>query len=417
MDSIKTKKMKSRYYILMMILFFLTDSGVANYTGITGYYTTMALIIVAGGVGLLSILIHFKGRAVTSFSFLMLICVFIAVTGIVLGSGLGPILKHLCILLCGYSVATHIEYKNFKTVYINTCVFFAICALIMYVVVVFIPGGANIFPTINFTVSGSLIDRKYITIYFCNMLLVAGEEFPRLYSLFWEPGVCQIYFNIALLFLILNEQENKKFLKSIILLIAVIATQSTTGYITCMSIWVYYLLFVQKKKNITTQFLQIAIVVFLFSIIINYTTLKQSELYNSVFYKLEEGSNNISASSRIYSLLGNLLLAIKNPIIGVGLNKSAELLNQMKLSDYVLHQTNTFTNYLATFGVVIGCVFINCWIKIGRLENVKGLRRFLLFLVLFICFSGENLIGSSLINVIVMYGFIEIFDKSRIERA
>jgi len=148
-----------------------------------------------------------------------------------------------------------------------------------------------------------------------------NDLFLRNSGMFWEPGVFQAYINLVL-FLNLNRIKylwKKERFKVIIILIALLSTQSTTGYITFFVIMTIYSFIYIKKYNIVNK-----LVIFFVVVIIS------SLLYNNVSFlgdKIENQFNEISTTDKDFtngrfgSLLFDLHYIQKHPLIGNGFHE------------------------------------------------------------------------------------------------
>jgi hypothetical protein len=166
-----------------------------------------------------------RSKQPASLVFILLILFFICSVSYILGAGFGPILKYSSIVLLAYFIAKSWDISDFLNRFTNICYIVAIASLAMFIIVVTFPMIYYYLPILKMN------SINYRTIGLANMVIVSGQNIPRMYGPFWEPGVCQAYFNLALLFTILNGQGKKQFVQIIIFSLCVIATQSTTGYV------------------------------------------------------------------------------------------------------------------------------------------------------------------------------------------
>lgn len=400
------KKPKLIYFVLMLCVIYITDSGIVNYTGLTGYYASLIALLIAGMYSIVFFLSKSGKTQARSLVLLMAILLIIATFSCLMGSGIGPIMEYCCLMIFSYYVAKTMNFDDFIRTYTNVMVFIAVVSLVTYAIFAFVPGGETIFPVIK------LSGRSYRTVFVSNMIKYNWEYMPRMYSLFWEPGVCQAYMNLALFFVI-KKKRTKHFLFIIFVLIAcIIATRSTTGVFCTTLVMLYYFIFISTKRSKKDLFLHLMVILVLIIITVSYSSIYESDFYRSVFGKLNEGITNASFGGRWYSILGNLKIIIQNPILGVGYtNSDAALQNIISMTNYYIHQTNTLMNYMASFGMLIGGIFVISWWKLARnLEGSIG-KSTIVFIIFAICLSGENFIASAFFNIMMMYGYLSFSSK------
>lgn len=401
--SIKQKKFK---YLFMMLLLFLTDSAFVLYGLTYGYYASMFISFVIGAYCMLKII---TSKLISKKIVIVLgVCFWIVGFGILQDSGIGPTLKYFCILYSACYISLKWNFNEFVYIFVK-CLFFLACiALAMWIVVVIFPESLGFFPTIVLRGAAGQENSKYLyhTIFLANMYTDTTYTFiPRLYSIFWEPGVAEAYFNICLLFTVFKFKGKKKFLYSLVFSLAVLATLSTTGYLCFAVVGIIALLKKNTENDKYENVIKILIIILIIVIIFNLSTILKGELYESVFGKMQSGTEHQSFSSRINSVFGNLKVIISHPFFGVGLNKTNDAVKEF---GYNISQTNTVMDYFCTFGMLIGLFFVFCWYKFIRLYfsdiSKNKFILFLVFLVFLIIMSGEDYIYSIIFTLFMMYG-------------
>lgn len=249
---------------------------------------------------------------------------------------------------------------------------------------------------------------------FLTMIPVNDEYRNRNYSIFREPGVFQIFLCIALIFLLfsVNAGKIKKYKTKIaITLVAILTTRSTAGYLILAIILIIWLF---KKKNPgkekDSKYTLIAIIVSLF-IIASYLGI--GYFSGGVINKLTNENNSVLA--RNLSFIGNIHVGLSHPIFGSGLHNIIEEYNNYiiyNFTEYNFNNTNTFLKLFASFGFPFFILFTVYFFKGLRSMSENTLYAVMLGVVLFLCFSNEDLVFNVIIWIFVEYGVKKAQNRS-----
>lgn len=174
-------------------------------------------------------------------------------------------------------------------------------------------------------------------------------------GIFWEPGVYQIYLNLAIAILFNEGQKYKKYkIKLVILLITLITTFSTGGFI----ILIITILFAitDNKSNYRNKIRAFTVPLIL---CLTFIEIQTNTLSNKII------NHSGSYASRHDDTLIGLGLFLKNPIIGIGLasnSKSAlstvEVANLLYSNRDDLASSNGLVNLLFRVGILFSLLFI-----------------------------------------------------------
>lgn len=409
--------MNIKTILLSVFLLLITDSAYAANLPPYGYYISLFGVLAFGAFFLLKLLLKFWKDNKTPFSFAIvaILCGWIFIFSYLQGAGWGPPLKYVFILFTAYYVAATYDFDELMHSVVNVIFVLAAAAVLMWLFVYLFPGVYDRLPQMN-VVLGGVQDAVYRTIGLANMYWPFYEPIPRLYSVFWEPGVAQAYFNIAIILSLKLIKGKQKILYISVFIIAVILTLSTTGYIVCVAILLYILLSrkgdgISESKVIGR--LKIGILIGVTVLLIILPTITSTDLYLSVFEKLNGGMENASVESRVISITGNLEVVIRHPLTGVGLNQVSKALIEY---GYVINQTNTVMSYFAAFGVLIGTFFVLAWGSFLKSISHSTMEFVALIISFLLIFSGEDFIQSLFFNVLMMYGWIKLFDHRLLGR-
>ncbi|WP_139356017.1 O-antigen ligase family protein [Clostridium felsineum] len=152
--------------------------------------------------------------------------------------------------------------------------------------------------------------------YFMNHIFWRNE------GIFLEPGVYGLFINFALLNLVFNKKSKYRKLKYVVLIINMVLTFSTQGYIVMICIFVIHISKNINERHKTIKMLLLSIV-FIFGVLIGYYVLK---------YKSINGAGSILLRSEDFKL--GFSLFVKKPLLGWGILNDEPLNNIMGLYRY-----------------------------------------------------------------------------------
>lgn len=219
----------------------------------------------------------------------------------------------------------------------------------------------------------------------------------RNYGIFREPGVFQMYLNLALMFE-LKEEKNGREKRVVIFLIAIFLTFSTAGYIIC-GIIVMVQVTQSESRNINFYFGIIASSFIIFYLASNSIIEYDHNIFGKLF------SDNTSRNSRFGSAFINLQLAKNHLLFGNGFSYVETNYGITRAIGFRGESnTNTVFKMLAVFGVLVPSIFIVGIIKIAKKIYFSSVISF--FLLLMMLFN-EDMMFSALPYVLMMYGWKE----------
>ena len=156
-------------------------------------------------------------------------------------------------VLTAYFVVKVVGFR-FISYYINILYFIAVTSLIFYLI-----SNISINILIPFSVNTSNIESVYPRFSVFGVFTYIKDFTIRNSGPFWEPGAFSGYLILAFIFNFFSHLKNKKKIR-LLLLISIITTMSTTGYI---AVFVFYLFSIQKKiKSTLLKFFVFAILLF-----------------------------------------------------------------------------------------------------------------------------------------------------------
>lgn len=296
------------------------------------------------------------------------------------------------LLLCIFSAEKIYEFV-YKSVYL-----IALFSLIAYVVQIFVPSLLSMLPTIENTAG--------IDFYFAGLTNLAyrTDNLVRNWGPFREPGVFQAFIMVALYYGMLIEKK-AKLMHNLVLIVALLTTFSTTGYIALIFLLLASL--VSKNNEDLEQRRMVKTIIAITSCMVLYlgmfTDLLYREGYGSVFGKLFGTYESLSMNSRIAGIEVNLRMMLESPLWGNGISyvdNNYALYCQSMYSMRIVDNTNMLFIQGARFG---GLMFIYTFARyFNGLKNIfctTGIASFLLFLSYVCLLISENFSYSVIISL------------------
>lgn len=251
----------------------------------------------------------------------------------------------------------------------------------------------------------SLIDMPYATTN--HSMLIFATRIDERYLLkrnngcFGEPGLHACYIILTLLLFLhdFKKQYHIHKKKFVILILALLSSQSTTGFIV-FGVFVCLVFLLSSKKNFVSGLFTVIILVSSFY----YLGTEFGILGDKVKDQVEDINLRGSEyrSSRTGSLMYDLTIIQKHPIVGNGFNEeqvfgSKQLLEAIKNNE-IMANGNGFSNILLTMGIP----FFLIWIYMFYRNNQNFLHRKVIvsiILILILVLQGEPLFNYTLMCI------------------
>ncbi|WP_207651183.1 O-antigen ligase family protein, partial [Clostridium thermobutyricum] len=279
-------------------------------------------------------------------------------------------------------------------------VYMAIINLILYLIINVINIPIN-YKILNF--SGIPLQKSYLYIFFTGpKLIMFNRILTRIQGVFWEPGLYQIFLNLALLSYLFQEKKHKKKI-IFILIVSIILTYSTTGYILgIVLIFIKLLAMIRDMKN--NKILKFLLITFMpiITLICIYFALK------IMILKINAGINygNKSYSIRTTDLIDCAKQFLKTPIIGSGFFNYSVLPRKGSVNGLfsIFYQTGIIGTFILL--VIPMKRLFGKFKKEICLEFAIG---FILWLIMSL--MNEPIQYSNFILMIISYGYLFNYEK------
>ncbi len=297
--------------------------------------------------------------------------------------------KFALVLIFAYVFTEIISFEQFQKDYIDSMTVISIIAIIGYIYGI---GNSFFYPW-------STVTNINGVHYYNKIIFFAMDDFSRgrNIGIFWEPGIFAIFIVLAMLFIIFDNSEKMQKGKFITLLIALLTTVSTTGYVLMMVVLIS-LLIVRFRNNKVIFFIGIAGIAIISILLMSNGGIENilMRFFPRVFSKLFD--NTASVTTRTGSIVINLQNFLEYPW-GVGLTKA----NYLFADKMVGSQTSTLTLYLVQFGI-LGIFFVllqlRCIYRYRYWDKLKGILFVTVWIVLM---NVEITTMFSLIYIIIFY--------------
>ena len=312
----------------------------------------------------------------------------------------------LIIVKCAYIISAllltlHYDLEEYAKAFIDVMVFFAIMALVLEVIAFVIPSFAYDLPRMT-----NSANNEITTMIFAGFQTdYLQEGGMRAFGIFWEPGVFQIYLNLALMMeLFLKKRSDWR--RIIIILGAVVITLSTTGYLA--SAWILGVYFILEKRSAIITKKTIFIVLGALLVVIGAICLIDfSYIMETVFGKFLDPKDG-SWIARAASVFVNLEIFLDHPLIGVGMEQINEEMVIRSLEMFgksTTHNTNTLMYQFAAHGIFYAGLYTLGTCKFASRLSSKKIVKIALFIAILILYVGENLRYSMLPLILIFYGY------------
>lgn len=323
------------------------------------------------------------------FSFLLLIGISITINGTVIALDLGSMAAITSAML----IITTLSKEEYIESFTSIMMFLAICSLVTYILFIVAPSVVYRFPIHTWRMGRTQ---------FANMFLaavpVSMNDYYRNFGIFYEPGIYQIFINIALLFELFYRNTNVK--RVIVWVMTIITTLSTNGVISCgILLFAYGLKLVgrtsdkqAKKRRLRFLVLGTALV---FCFIYFYGT---GVIDNRLFNKFTTTRTSGTIFDRLNAITYALDKFFSDPIFGVGHTHLQDAYN------ITFTPLNWFMFYGFLFGLaanVFYCKFVH------DLNEKKGIKIVLSVFLLSIL-TSQNVAREWFVWCIVFYGSYQV---------
>lgn len=307
--------------------------------------------------------------------------------------------KLLCIVSAMF-FTMHFSFDEYTEAFTRVMVFNAIAAIILEIIVYLLPAFAAILPRMTNSAGVQICNIGFAGMASYEL----NAAFVRAFGIFWEPGVFQIYLNLAIIFELFR-RHTINWKRITVLIIGVLITFSTSGYIITGWVMISYILL--TKKNTISSKTIVMFFILLVATVLVFVFVDLSYVSQTVFGKLTDEESG-STIARQASVFVNLQIFFDYPFTGIGMKSIQDefiLRSGRMFIRSSRHNTNTLLYQFAAHGIFYGGMFLFGTYRMTHCLTEKKMLRFALFVSLILLYVGENLRYSMLPYIIMFYGY------------
>ena len=312
---------------------------------------------------------------------------------------LGPYIAIPMQLSIGFIMCYLITFEEFKEKYINIIVFFASVSLVGYFISIIYPNIINHFPV---TYGESSVDYYDAVIYV--FMKAKGYDttvlLARNAGICWEPGAYQVFLNLGILFLLENISKGKTVkrfeLKLVLLILTVLTTFSTNGYLILI-----LLMFSYRRITFNKLTKKPLITMTIIFIVIVFVSLKGTTIsFLSLKFSNEFADFGAGAIDRI-SLDKIKYLFSENTFYFFGMSFSTWITYNVSMWNSIIHT-------MLCLGIPFTTLHLYLYYKFSKHFDK---RTWLVFIILIMSFSTEALFWRTFFNYLAFSGILHNYRK------
>ena len=317
--------------------------------------------------------------------------------------------SRIMLISSGMLYAFLVPMKRFMRCFEDIIFLFSFVSIIIHFIYIEMPGAFTIFPVFFNT---NTYGGDFYNLFFTTIPTFKEPDLSlRLYSFCREPGVYQMYVNLALLFHITSSQ--KLSVKRVaVYVLAIFLTFSTAGYIVLAFVMLSY--FYSRSSGKLWQK-----IIILLSLVVAAAYLVITGLLtgnDSIFAKI---TDNTSASgvARLASIQLNIQYFLSSPIFGVGITPLSERFLADGAANYlviVMNNTNTLLVQFAAHGLIFGLLWTVGYVRCFKSIFDKKLPYLCALTGMILMLFGENLTENILMYILIGYGYVNTFGKRQV---
>lgn len=262
---------------------------------------------------------------------------------------------NISLVLMPFLLISEVDFDLFKESFIKVIVLIAAVSLVFF----YIPALPDALPNIRFTERTVAGGYQWYVLY-AKFINTNNIWYSRNIGIFWEPGMYQGYLIFGMLLICMRKIRKRDIISLILLVLAVISTGSTTGYILLLMM---ILIFINRLLSRQSQAFRYTVVIILLVgilVLFNFSSndILLSLLPSEAAQKLTD-TGNASRNTRLYNILSDAQLAFKNPfgIANSQIDTVRELSMRQYSSDVDSSVTNSTMSMLLTYGMIPGILY------------------------------------------------------------
>ena len=319
--------------------------------------------------------------------------------------------SRIMLISSGMLYAFLVPMKRFMRCFEDIIYLFSFVSIIIHFIYIEMPGAFTIFPVFfNTNTDGG----DFYNLFFTTIPTFKEPDLSlRLYSFCREPGVYQMYVNLALLFHITSNPK-LSLKKVIVYVLAILLTFSTAGYIVLAFVMLSFLL---TRDGLKLKWKKTAIF-FFGAIAIAFIVIRTGFLTgeHSILAKITDNTSS-SGVARLASVQLNIQYFLSSPIFGIGITPLSERFLADGANNYfvtVMNNTNTLLVQFAAHGLFFGLLWTVGYVRCFKSIFDKKLPYLCALTGMILMLFGENLTENILMYILIGYGYVNAFGKRQV---
>lgn len=374
----------------MLIILLLYSGSMAVIENYSGSIQIILIIVIS-----LLIALNNKGRIKKGIFLVFilqmtLILISMLINGVLFSLDIGLIVT----LGSALMISSSLKYSDFVNLYCKVLLFLSVGSLIVYLSYLIIPNIWDFIPTQLWRNGTASFKNVLISV-----IPVSMTDYYRNFGIFYEPGIFQIYINIALFFeLFVKKTPGRNAV--IIYIFTIITTVSTNGYITTLMLVFAYVFKKNKIKNIQKiKFILVSILI----ILITTFLIQKGYISTRVFTKFDNITEVGSGYERLRAFYFSLEKFLENPLFGIS---HVNIINGFIVT---FTPINWFMLYGFLYGILTNFGFlINLYFM-----NEKYSVKFALTIAMLSMIISQDMSSDPIIYIYIYYNYVNFFSMER----
>ena len=240
------------------------------------------------------------------------------------------------------------------------------------------------------------------------IIFTLNRNIPRNCGFAWEPGAFSEFLILALIVYLARNNFNMKSIRFWVLMLALISTFSTTGYLAFIVIFIWIIF--NRKFNEKIILVPLFLIISIYILTLPFITTKIVELARNPQYYLEKNiSSHIYGQSQSLGRFQGFIMNIKDflnhPLIGFGGHGELTLSGRLNINVFSI---NGLGIWLSRYGSIGFILLIYLYMKsFNLMSNIYNFKKpIILLVVLFVIGFGFGLLESSLFFTFMLSGFL-----------
>jgi len=306
------------------------------------------------------------------------------------------------------------DYKRFIRLFILVLSFFSLFSIIIFSIYLLKTDFFSFMPIIENTAG-----YKFNYCFFSSVLVKDRIGLSsRNYGIFREPGVYAIFLLVGVVSCLfagtkIFKQKTISIFIAILLSITLITTVSTTGILCLLFVLPIYFFYRFKSNNkvfwIGFIFIISVLIFSFYCILAKPPFIYKIDLFYSIFGKID--GTNISFVSRFFDQFATILCGLQNPLTGIGWGNQYTFISKLANAYNVISNggTSTILLFYSVYGSIFGTALVYFLYKSAKSICRSPVCGFLVFLVLFVAVSANDMTNSLFIFLLPIFTYLNYY--------